>query len=156
MAEFQSRRRVSKVGIVGAGISGLAAAKQLARYDPVVFEATGSIGGVWRHCSFRTTKLQTPRMDYEFSDYPWKDRHDTSFPSNTEILEYLEGYATHFDLWRHIQLNSRVVEVRFLGSREKAGFTELWGAGGRPLAGQPMWEVGVQTAQSETIEVLIS
>lgn len=142
--------KVLKVGILGAGISGLAAAKELARYDPVVFEATDSIGGVWRHCSFRTTKLQTPRMDYEFSDFPWEDRSQ-SFPTHAEILEYLHGYATHFDLWRHIRLNSKVVELRFLGGREASA--DLWCSGGEPLSGQPMWEVGVCTGQSTTVEV---
>ncbi|CAA6664609.1 unnamed protein product [Spirodela intermedia] len=142
--------KVLKVGIVGAGISGLAAAKELAQYDPVVFEATDSIGGVWRHCSFRTTKLQTPRMDYEFSDFPWEDRSQ-SFPTHAEIVEYLHGYATHFDLWRHIRLNSKVVELRFLGGRD-ASSADLWGSGGKPLPGQPMWEVGVCTGQSATVE----
>jgi len=40
----------SRVAIIGGGISGLAAAKQLAAHDPVVFEATASIGGGWKHC----------------------------------------------------------------------------------------------------------
>ena len=42
----------SRVAIIGGGISGLAAAKQMAAYDPVVFEATPSIGGVWKHCVY--------------------------------------------------------------------------------------------------------
>lgn len=141
-----------RIAIIGGGISGLAAAKQLAKMNPVVFEATGSIGGVWRHCSYRSTRLQTPRPDYEFSDYPWKNRKDPSFPTHTEILEYLEGYATHFDLWRLIQLESKVVEVRFLGDRGRAGFTELWGEGGRTIADRHMWEIGVVKGKSEIVQ----
>ncbi|XP_072980403.1 probable flavin-containing monooxygenase 1 [Typha angustifolia] len=142
----------SRVAIIGAGISGLAAAKQLARFNPMVFEATSSIGGVWKHCSYRSTRLQTPRPDYEFSDFPWKNRADPTFPTYAEILEYLQDYATHFDLWKFINLESRVSEIRFLENPAKAGFTELWGGSGRPLAGQPMWEVGVVTGQSETVQ----
>jgi protoporphyrinogen oxidase len=37
---------VSRIGIIGAGVSGLAIAKQLSHYNPIVFEATDSIGGV--------------------------------------------------------------------------------------------------------------
>ncbi|XP_044378220.1 uncharacterized protein [Aegilops tauschii subsp. strangulata] len=143
---------VSRVAIIGGGISGLAAAKQMAAYDPVVFEATPSVGGVWKHCVYRTTRLQTPRPDYEFSDYSWKNRDDPSFPTHTEIVDYLEGYADEFDLWRYISFGSKVVDIKFLGGAE-AGFTELWsGTGKAPLRGKPMWEVGIVTGDSNTVQ----
>jgi hypothetical protein len=145
-----------RVAIIGGGISGLAAAKQLKWLNPTVYEATDSIGGVWRHCSYSSTRLQTPRMDYEFSDYPWKDRNDTTFPTHTEILEYLDGYAKHFDLYRHIKFNTRVVEIKFIGDPAKAGFTELWGDHGRPLTDCPVWEVGVVTGESQDVQVPFS
>lgn len=103
----------TRVAIIGGGISGLAAAKQLAWLKPTVFEATESIGGVWRHCAYRTTRLQTPRPDYEFSDHPWADRADPTFPTSTEILDYLDGYADRFRLRDFIKLNSKVVEIRY-------------------------------------------
>ncbi|XP_076957145.1 putative flavin-containing monooxygenase 1 [Bidens hawaiensis] len=126
----------SKIGIIGGGISGLAAAKELAQYHPVVLEATDSIGGVWKHCSFRTTKLQTPRCDYEFSDFPWPLRDNSSFPSHTEILEYLNSYATHFDLFKFIKFNSRVIEIRLANDQPE----------------KPVWEVAVQTNGSGDIQ----
>lgn len=122
----------SRVAIIGGGISGLAAAKQLAAHDPVVFEATPSIGGVWKHCVYRSTRLQTPRRDYEFSDYSWRNRDDPTFPTHAEIVEYLEGYADAFGLWRYIVLGARVVDVKFLGG---GGLTELW-SGGASLCGR--------------------
>uniref|UniRef100_A0ACD5TVD8 Uncharacterized protein n=1 Tax=Avena sativa TaxID=4498 RepID=A0ACD5TVD8_AVESA len=135
----------SRVAIIGGGISGLAAAKQLTPYDPVVFEATASVGGVWKHCAYRTTRLQTPRPDYEFSDYSWPNRDDPAFPTHSEIVDYLEGYADRFDLWRYIAFGSKVVDIKYLGGPQ-AGFTELWsGTGKAPLQGRPMWEVGVAT-----------
>ncbi|PIN26097.1 Flavin-containing monooxygenase [Handroanthus impetiginosus] len=136
-----------KIGIIGGGISGIAAAKQLRQYEPVVFEATDSIGGVWKHCSYRSTKLQTPRCDYEFSDFPWSQRDNMSFPSYQEILDYLYSYATYFDVLKFVKFNSKVVELRFLGDNNGRS-----GEYGSLLAGQPVWEVGVQTAQSENIE----
>jgi dimethylaniline monooxygenase (N-oxide forming) len=142
----------SRVAIIGGGISGLAAAKQLAGLNPTVFEATSSIGGVWRHCSYRSTRLQTPRPDYEFSDFPWPDRTDPTFPTYQEILDYLESYATHFHLWKFIKLESKVVEIKYLRDEEQAGFSELWSGDGQALNGQPMWEVGVVTGP-ETVEV---
>lgn len=146
----------SKIGIIGAGISGIAAAKQLSEYNPVVFEATNSLGGVWKHCSYRSTKLQTPRCDYEFSDFPWTQRDNSSFPTYQEILDYLYSYATNFDLLKFVKFNSKVVEIRFVGDRET---TDLCGKpveyGSFISTGKPVWEVAVQIDQSEIVEVLI-
>ncbi|KAM7258801.1 hypothetical protein ACFE04_014542 [Oxalis oulophora] len=133
----------SKVGIIGAGVSGIAAAKQLSHYNPIVFEASDSIGGVWKSCSYNSTKLQSPRTSYEFSDFPWPNkRNDPIFPSHLEILDYLESYAEHFDVLKFIKFNSKVVEVRFVG-----GNYEDYGDGSL-LPGHPVWEVAVQTNES--------
>lgn len=146
----------SKIGIIGAGISGIAAAKQLAKYEPMVFEATDCIGGVWKHCSYRSTKLQTPRCDYEFSDFPWSQRDNMSFPTYEEILEYLYSYAQHFDVLKFVKFNSKVVEIKFVGDREMNYFGgKINGEFGCLLNGNPVWEVAVQTNdQSETLQVL--
>ncbi|KAK6126710.1 hypothetical protein DH2020_039549 [Rehmannia glutinosa] len=137
----------SKIGIIGGGISGIASAKQLSKHEPVVFEATDSIGGVWKHCSYKSTKLQTPRCDYEFSDFPWTQRDNSSFPSYKEILDYLYSYAKQFDVLKFVRFNSKVVEIRFVGDFEKSGEY------GSLLPGKAVWEVGVKTNQSQTIEV---
>ncbi|XP_043721253.1 probable flavin-containing monooxygenase 1 [Telopea speciosissima] len=148
--------RVCKVGIIGAGISGIAAAKQLSGYEPVIFEATDSIGGVWKHCSYRSTKLQTPRCDYEFSDFPWPQRDNSTFPSYVEILDYLHSYANHFDVLKYVNFNSKVVEIRFIGGhRETTTFGHQEpGEYGSLLTGRPVWEVAVQTTTNHS-EILL-
>ncbi|KAK9131479.1 hypothetical protein Sjap_011966 [Stephania japonica] len=154
MANKQSSLLVSKVGIIGAGISGIAAAKQLYQHNPVVFEASESIGGVWKHCSYRSTRLQTPQCDYEFSDYPWPERDNSSFPSHVEILDYLHAYAKHFDVLKYVKFNSKVVEIRFTGDRGsmvsgEIGHPEGFGL---PLTGRTSWEVAVQGNNCETVQ----
>ncbi|XP_044464994.1 probable flavin-containing monooxygenase 1 [Mangifera indica] len=148
--QLQNHVQYSKIGIIGAGISGIAAAKQLRAYDPVVFEATDSIGGVWKHCSFSSTKLQTPRCDFEFSDYPWPERDNASFPSYIQILDYLHGYAQHFDVLKYIKFNSRVVSVRCVGDKEIAQAAIVPGEYGSLLRGHPVWEVAVETSGHKT------
>jgi dimethylaniline monooxygenase (N-oxide forming) len=149
-SEEKQLKLASRVGIIGAGVSGIAAAKQLSGYSPVVFEATDSIGGVWKHCSYASTKLQTPRRDYEFSDYPWPERDNSSFPSHVEVLEYLHGYATHFDVLKLIKFNSRVTEIRDVGdlSDDSAEYGPL-------LRGHPVWEVAVEDSVSKLVQVII-
>ncbi|XP_057958731.1 probable flavin-containing monooxygenase 1 [Malania oleifera] len=146
----QNQLKFSKIGIIGAGISGVAAAKQLASFKPVVLEATDSIGGVWKHCSFRSTRLQTPRCDYEFSDYPWPQRDNSTFPSHVEVLDYLRSYATHFDVLKFVQFNSRVVELRHVSGHPDDHTRP--GEYGSLLKGHAAWELGVQVNQSETLQ----
>ncbi|EEF46171.1 probable flavin-containing monooxygenase 1 [Ricinus communis] len=150
MASEQNCLQTHKVGIIGAGISGIAAAKQLSHYSPMVFEATGSIGGVWKHCSFTSTRLQTPRCDFEFSDFPWPERDNSSFPSHEEILEYLRNYATHFDVLKFVKFNSRVVAIRHVGETTKLDVKP--GEYGALFTGHPVWEVAVQTDQSHDVQ----
>ncbi|KAL5572305.1 hypothetical protein UlMin_021902 [Ulmus minor] len=145
---------LSKIGIIGAGVSGIAAAKQLAHHNPIVFEATDSIGGVWKHCSYNSTKLQTARSDYEFSDFPWPDRENSTFPSHLEILDYLSSYANHFDVLKNVKFNSKVVELRFVEDVQDQTFDLGYRPGKYPtlLPGHPIWEVAVKTNNSEAIQ----
>ncbi|KAK8545270.1 hypothetical protein V6N13_066556 [Hibiscus sabdariffa] len=143
-----------KIAIIGAGVSGLAVAKQLCHHNPVVFEASDSIGGVWKSCVYDSTKLQSARKGYEFSSFPWPNRDDPSFPSHVEVLDYLESYAKHFDVLKFIKFNSKVVELRFV--RRPETIDELTGNAGdywsRPLLGQPAWEIAVQTNDSNNLK----
>ena len=147
---------VSKIGIIGGGVSGIAIAKQVLHHNPIVFEATDSIGGVWKHCTYNSTKLQSHRRDYEFTEFHWPNRDNPDFPTHTEVLDYLRSYAKHFDLVKNIRFKSKVVELKFTGN------PKFGGAGlprdldyGSLLPGQSMWDVAVQTNDSDTIQVFI-
>ncbi|KAL5783610.1 hypothetical protein ACOSP7_008639 [Xanthoceras sorbifolium] len=143
----------SRIAIIGAGVSGLAAAKQLRHYNPVVFEASDSVGGVWKSCSYNSTKLQSSRADYEFTDFPWPNRDDPSFPTYVEIIDYLESYAKHFDVLKYVRFNSKVVDLRFIREPQTADFDgKPPGEYGSLLPGQQVWKVAVQTNNSESIQ----
>jgi len=144
---------VSKIGIIGAGVSGIAVAKQLSHYNPIVFEATNSIGGVWRHCSYRCTKLQSQTWNYEFSDFPWPERESKDYPSHAEILEYLHTYAVRFDLFKYVMFNTKVVEMKFVRDNDGFDFGCLPNDHGNPLPGRPVWELSVQTSESDAFQV---
>eukprot|EP00252_Welwitschia_mirabilis_P008373 TRINITY_DN20174_c0_g1_i7.p1 TRINITY_DN20174_c0_g1~~TRINITY_DN20174_c0_g1_i7.p1 ORF type:complete len:429 (-),score=69.31 TRINITY_DN20174_c0_g1_i7:505-1791(-) len=136
-----------KVCIVGAGISGLAATRYLleAGFNPVVFEMKGGVGGVWRQ-TFQSTKLQTPRLAYQFSDFPWPSDVTAENPTHSQVLDYLESYAKQFGLLDCIQFNTRVVKVESAHQPDASAMHSagLWGRDGGPFGDDSVWKVGVQ------------
>ncbi|KAF3779796.1 putative flavin-containing monooxygenase 2 [Nymphaea thermarum] len=103
------------VAIIGAGISGLIASKYVKEkgFTPIVFEMKDNVGGVWLR-TLDTTLVQTPRIAFQFSDFPWPAAVTGDFPTHGEFLEYLQSYARHFSLLQYIQFNSKVVGMDFV------------------------------------------
>ncbi|CAI0469141.1 unnamed protein product [Linum tenue] len=108
-----------RIAIIGAGISGLLACKYALSkgFHPTVFEARSSIGGVWRK-TLSTTRLQSPKSVYQFSDFPWPDSVTAEFPSQDEVLGYIQAYAAHFGLAKHIKFNTKVLSINYSGAAE--------------------------------------
>ncbi|MCO5602424.1 hypothetical protein L7F22_056556 [Adiantum nelumboides] len=102
------------VCIVGAGMTGICACKYLLQHgiQPVVLEAQSGVGGVWRH-TFASTKLQTPRDAFQFSDYTWPSG-TPDYPSHIDVKEYLHSYACKFHVMDCIRFNHKVVQIRQL------------------------------------------
>ncbi|CAN1251769.1 Probable flavin-containing monooxygenase 1 [Linum perenne] len=100
-------------------MSGLLACKYALSKNlhPTVFESRNDVGGVWTK-TLSTTKLQTPKSNFQFSDFPWPDSSD-EIPTHDQVLDYLKSYADHFDLNRYIQLSTRVVGIRYSGVQGK-------------------------------------
>ena len=103
-----------QVGIIGAGLSGLLACKYVLSkgFRPIVFEAQSSVGGVWTK-TVETTKLQTPKPLYQFSDFAWPSSLVDDFPTQHQVLDYITAYAHHFDLLRHIKFNAKVLGLQY-------------------------------------------
>lgn len=87
-----------RIAVIGAGISGIAAAKVLKKngYEAVVFEKSKDIGGVWA-IAYPEVRLQNINSQYHFSDFPWSSVPDLH-PTQTQIIEYLHAAVNHFEI----------------------------------------------------------
>lgn len=107
------------VCIIGAGSSGMAAAKALhARGVPFEgFEIGSDIGGMWRYqndnglsSAYRSLHIDTSRGNLGYPDHPLPDDYP-DFPSHEQVLAWLESYAARFDLKRHFRFGCKVSNV---------------------------------------------
>ncbi len=111
-------RAGAKVAVIGGGSCGVYTCKTLreAGLNPVVFEQSHGIAGIWRDSGrdgVAYDALRTNSSDV-ITTAPGFPMQPTSspFPHYSEILAYMEGYAKHFDLLRYIRFNTEVVSVR--------------------------------------------
>lgn len=112
-------RTAPQTAIIGAGISGLTAAKMLKDYGVphTTFETSDRIGGNWAfgnpngHSSaYRSLHIDTSKHRLSFKDFPMPE-HYPSFPHHSEVKEYLDAYADTFGLLEDIEFTNGVVRA---------------------------------------------
>ncbi|MGW3352183.1 flavin-containing monooxygenase [Nonomuraea rubra] len=94
--------------VIGAGQAGLAAGRELrlAGHDVLLLEAHARVGESWRR-RWDSLRLFTPARLSSLPGLPLPggDR----YPGKDEVAEYLQDYATHFEL--PIQLDTSVTQL---------------------------------------------
>ncbi len=117
MQSTETKNETDKVCIIGAGSSGLAAAKTFAErgipFD--CLERENDIGGLWNETTgtgvvYDSTYLVSSRKYTGFEDYPMPEEYPT-YPSHREALAYLRDYAQTFGILDRIQFNTTVESV---------------------------------------------
>jgi dimethylaniline monooxygenase (N-oxide forming) len=106
--------------IIGAGSSGITAAKALAdRGIPFdCFETSDKVGGNWvfgnrngMSSSYSTLHINTSRGRMEYADYPMPVSYP-DFPRHDQIARYFDDYVEHFGLRARITFNTSVEHAR--------------------------------------------
>ena len=129
MEELPNKKRI---GIIGAGASGLPAIKSILEEDmiPVCFERTDDIGGLWRYTPevrddgqasvMKSTVINTSKETMCYSDFPIPEDFP-NFMHNTKVMEYFRMYAKEFGLYEHIRFNTEVLKVEKACDFEETG-----------------------------------
>jgi len=103
--------------VVGAGPSGLAAAKNFRQQGVLVecFEREDDVGGTWYYgrpssSVYASTHLISSKRLTQFTDFPMPDDYP-AFPSHAQALAYLRAYARQHQLERDICFSTEVQRV---------------------------------------------
>lgn len=110
---------MKKVCVIGAGASGITAAKVL--HDRGIafdcYEMSSGLGGVWRYnndngrsAAYRSLHINTSKQRMNYSDFPFPDDYPT-YPHHSQILQYFEDYVDHFGFRDKITFNTCVEQV---------------------------------------------
>ena len=117
-----------RIAIVGAGAAGLAAARSFQSHNcqPVIFEASPELGGVWRyqpqtkpkqHPMYKNLRTNLPKELMAFREFPFSSSStsfsstETSFVSHAHVLQYLQDYAATFQLDQYMRFNTRIDQL---------------------------------------------
>ena len=120
---------MKKVCVIGAGPSGITAAKNLLDegLDVTVFDYGKEVGGNWvfndaeSHSSvFETTHIISSKKLSEYVDYPMPDDYP-DYPSHRQLATYFQSYAKHFDLYQHIHFQTVVKKCTLLNADTEGG-----------------------------------
>ncbi|XP_049816096.1 uncharacterized protein LOC126263122 isoform X2 [Schistocerca nitens] len=117
-----------RIAIVGAGAAGLASARHVQaseNHSCLVFERSTHIGGTWIYTEevgiasdglpvhtsmYQNLRTNLPKEVMGFPDFPIPHREESYLPAK-DILQFLNDYADHFGLRKHIKFQHVVTLV---------------------------------------------
>src|SRR5437667_569851 len=102
--------------IVGAGFAGLYMLHRARALglSARVFEAGDGVGGTWYWNRYPGARCDVESVDYSYSfseELQWEWSWTERYPTQPEILRYLNHVADRFDLRRDIRFETRVTEA---------------------------------------------
>ncbi|MCK8468130.1 NAD(P)/FAD-dependent oxidoreductase [Microbacterium sp. KSW4-16] len=141
---------MNRYAVIGAGPSGLAAARALHRRGIGVdgYEASHGVGGLWditnpRSTMYESAHLISSRTTTEFSEFPMRTRVD--YPGHRVLKEYFQEYADRFGLTDLFRFETTVTRLE-----PRDGGWDLTSSG--PDGEETRWYAGVVLANGTLAE----
>lgn len=129
---------MTRVAVIGAGPAGLVSAREALRAgcDVTVFETGTDVGGVWVYSEaveddplgkvstqtvhsslYDSLTTNIPRDLMAYSDFTFDSAGGGQddwprFPHHTCVRQYLDRFADHFDIRRHVSFNDAVTDIK--------------------------------------------
>ncbi|MGH3691496.1 MAG: flavin-containing monooxygenase [Microbacterium sp.] len=107
---------MNRYAVIGAGPSGLAAARALDKRGIAVdgYESSHGVGGLWdienpRSTMYESAHLISSRTTTEFAEFPMRSRVD--YPGHRVLRAYFEDYARHFGLTSLFRFDTTVTRL---------------------------------------------
>lgn len=120
--------------VIGAGPSGLAAARNLQRYGLpwTGYELAEDVGGLWdidapRSTVYESAHLISSRTTTEFAEHPMPPG-TPDYPSHRHLLAYFRSFADRFWLRERYRFGAEVTSVEPVGERWVVRWTDTSGA----------------------------
>lgn len=111
---------MSTYAVIGAGPSGLAAARALQKQGFSIdgYEASHGVGGLWdisnpRSTMYESAHLISSRTTTEFAEFPMQSRVD--YPSHSVLRQYFQDFADHFGLTGLYRFDTKVTRLEPVG-----------------------------------------
>lgn len=108
---------MTRYAVIGAGPSGLSAARALQRagleFDG--YEASRGVGGLWdienpRSTMYESAHLISSRTTTEFAEFPMSSTAD--YPSHRELIRYFREFADRFGLTDRFRFETKVTSLQ--------------------------------------------
>jgi cation diffusion facilitator CzcD-associated flavoprotein CzcO len=125
-----------QVCVIGAGVSGLAAARAFAArgHNVSIVEKSADLGGVWEPArSYPDVQTQSPKDLYRYTDRAMPDAYP-EWPKGPQVHAYLADYAKSHGLDRLMRFNTAVAAMA------------------RRAEGKPGWTLELKTPDGATRE----
>ncbi len=113
--------RYAHVIVIGAGLSGIAAAVKLRRggiTDFLVLEKADRVGGTWRENTYPGCAVDIPSPIYSFSFNP-NPEWSRNFVGQPELLAYIEATVDTFRLAPHLRLGTELLQAAWSQERRR-------------------------------------
>ncbi|KAL2814123.1 hypothetical protein BJX63DRAFT_431525 [Aspergillus granulosus] len=114
--------RSIKVGVIGAGLSGITAGvllpAKLPGLDLRIYDKNADVGGTWFENTYPGVRCDIPAHVYQ-SNFEPNTRWSEEFAQGHEIRDYWQGIARKYDVYKYIRAQHKVERAEWFPEKGK-------------------------------------